>query len=317
MDNAWEGFNACLFAYGQTGSGKSYSIVGYGENKGIIPRTCEEIFRRIAEKAAKEGTKSQYSVSISMIEIYNEKVQDLFTKPEKRPKEGLKIREDPTKGVYVESAIFSPVNSYEEIEKQIEWGTVNRTIGSTNMNATSSRAHTVTQLVFKQKFFNDSGKPERELISNINLIDLAGSERASGTGATGDRLKEGANINKSLTMLGQVISALAKAQGGKSKEIVPYRNSKLTYILKPFLGGNAKTAMIAALSPANINYDETMSTLRYADGVKKIKNKAIVNESPQDKLIRELKEEIEKLRLGGGGAGGGGGGGANGEDVAR
>ena len=215
-----------------------------------------------------------------MIEIYNEKVQDLFTKPEKRPKEGLKIREDPAKGVYVESAIFSPVNSYEEIEKQIEWGTVNRTIGSTNMNATSSRAHTVTQLVFKQKFFNDAGKPERELISNINLIDLAGSERASGTGATGDRLKEGANINKSLTMLGQVISALAKAQGGKSKEIVPYRNSKLTYILKPFLGGNAKTAMIAALSPANINYDETMSTLRYADGVKKIKNKAIVNESP-------------------------------------
>ena len=184
---------------------------------------------------------------------------------------------------------------------------MNRTIGSTNMNATSSRAHTVTQLVFKQKFFNDAGKPERELISNINLIDLAGSERASGTGATGDRLKEGANINKSLTMLGQVISALAKAQGGKSKEIVPYRNSKLTYILKPFLGGNAKTSMIAALSPASINYDETMSTLRYADGVKKIKNKAVVNESPQDKLIRELKEEIEKLRQGGGGGGGGGG----------
>ena len=134
------------------------------------------------------------------------------------------------------------------------------------MNATSSRAHTVTQLVFKQKFFDANGKPERELVSNINLIDLAGSERASGTGATGDRLKEGANINKSLTMLGQVISALAKAaEGGKkSKEVVPYRNSKLTYILKPFLGGNAKTAMVAALSPASINYDETLSTLRYA-----------------------------------------------------
>lgn len=117
LDNAWDGFNACLFAYGQTGSGKSYSIVGYGENKGIIPRTCEEIFRRIAEKSAKEGGKSQYSVSISMIEIYNEKVQDLFTKPEKRPKEGLKIREDPEKGVYVQDAIFSPVSSYEEIEK--------------------------------------------------------------------------------------------------------------------------------------------------------------------------------------------------------
>ena len=134
------------------------------------------------------------------------------------------------------------------------------------MNATSSRAHTVTQLVFKQKFFDESGKPERELVSSINLIDLAGSERAAGTGATGDRLKEGANINKSLTMLGQVISALAKAAnaGGKSKEVVPYRNSKLTYILKPFLGGNAKTSMVAALSPASINYDETLSTLRYA-----------------------------------------------------
>ena len=118
-------------------------------------------------------------------------------------------------------------------------------------------------------------------------------------------------------MLGQVISALAKAQGGKSKEIVPYRNSKLTYILKPFLGGNAKTSMIAALSPASINYDETMSTLRYADGVKKIKNKAVVNESPQDKLIRELKEEIEKLKAGGGGGGGGGGAPINDEELKK
>ena len=257
----------------------------------------------------------QYAVSISMIEIYNEKVQDLFTKPEKRPKEGLNVREHPEKGVYVEGAVFVPVQSYAAISNQIDIGTENRTIGSTNMNATSSRAHTVTQLVFKQKFFDANGKPERELVSNINLIDLAGSERASGTGATGDRLKEGANINKSLTMLGQVISALAKqAEGGKkSKEVVPYRNSKLTYILKPFLGGNAKTSMVAALSPASINYDETLSTLRYAWQVKAIKNKAVINESPQEKLIRELKEEIEALRLGGAapgakGAGGGGGG---------
>ena len=195
------------------------------------------------------------------------------------------------------------------------------------MNATSSRAHTVTQLVFKQKFFDANGKPERELVSSINLIDLAGSERASGTGATGDRLKEGANINKSLTMLGQVISALAKAaEGGKkSKEVVPYRNSKLTYILKPFLGGNAKTSMVAALSPASINYDETLSTLRYAWQVKAIKNKAVVNESPAEKLIRELREEIEALRRGGavagpssssGGGGGGGAGDAGGADAA-
>ena len=180
------------------------------------------------------------------------------------------------------------------------------------MNATSSRAHTVTQIVFAQKYFDASGKPERELVSNINLIDLAGSERASGTGATGDRLKEGANINKSLTMLGQVISALAKKmEAGSSKIVVPYRNSKLTYILKPFLGGNAKTSMIAALSPASINYDETLSTLRYANQVKAIKNKAVINESPAEKLIRELKEEIEALRLGGAVAGAKGGGGGS------
>ena len=133
------------------------------------------------------------------------------------------------------------------------------------MNATSSRAHTVSQIVFKQRFMDENGNPERELVSSINLIDLAGSERASGTGATGDRLKEGANINKSLTMLGQVISALAKKAGGGSKnDVVPYRNSQLTFILKPFLGGNAKTSMVAALSPASINFDETKSTLVYA-----------------------------------------------------
>jgi kinesin family member 1 len=130
------------------------------------------------------------------------------------------------------------------------------------------------------------------------LIDLAGSERAGSTGATGDRLAEGANINKSLMILGKVISALAKNASG-AKMVVPYRESKLTHLLKPFLGGNAKTSMIAALSPASINYDETLGTLRYAWQVKAIKNNAVVNESPQDKLIRELKEEIEKLKAGG------------------
>lgn len=185
------------------------------------------------------------------------------------------------------------------------------------MNATSSRAHTVTQIVFKQKFFNEDGTPERELVSNINLIDLAGSERAGSTGATGDRLKEGANINKSLTMLGNVIRALAaKADGKAANTVIPYRDSKLTYILKPFLGGNAKTSMVAALSPASINYDETLSTLRYANQVKAIKNKAVVNENPQEKMIRELKEEIERLRKGGATAGGGGGGGDGGVDAA-
>jgi kinesin family member 1 len=150
------------------------------------------------------------------------------------------------------------------------------------MNATSSRAHTVSQIIFKQKVFSPEGVPERELVSSINLIDLAGSERAGSTGATGATLAEGANINKSLSVLGKVISTLAKNAGksGKNLPIVPYRESKLTYILKPFLGGNAKTSMVAALSPANVNYDETLGTLKYANQVKEIKNVAKINESP-------------------------------------
>lgn len=159
-----------------------------------------------------------------------------------------------------------PVSSYDEIYRQINIGTQNRTIGQTNMNATSSRAHTVTLITFSQKFFDHASKPLRALKSNINLIDLAGSERAESTGATGQRLKEGANINKSLMILGKVITALAEASSGKKTNfVIPYRESKLTFLLKPYLGGNAKTAMCAAISPADINYDETLSTLRYAN----------------------------------------------------
>ena len=166
------------------------------------------------------------------------------------------------------------------------------------MNATSSRAHTIVTIQFKQTFFDkDTGQPLNRKASNINLVDLAGSERAGSTGASGDRLKEGANINKSLSVLGKVIQTLAEKAGGKGKSvIVPYRESKLTRILQTNLGGNSKTAMIAALSPASVNYEETLSTLRYANQVKNIKNEAKVNESPQDKLIRELREENQKLK---------------------
>lgn len=198
-----------------------------------------------------------------MIQIYNEKVQDLLVPKSSKPKEDLQIREDPIRGVYVQDANEVPVSSYLEIQNQIDTGTSNRAIGQTNMNATSSRAHTVSTITFTQKFFADDGTPLNKRVSSINLVDLAGSERAGSTGATGSRLAEGANINKSLMILGKVISTLAKnASGGKM--VVPYRESKLTFILKPFLGGNAKTTMIAALSPASINYDETLSTLRYA-----------------------------------------------------
>ena len=175
------------------------------------------------------------------------------------------------------------------------------------MNATSSRAHTVTMLTFKQKFFDrEKGLPLNEKLSEINLVDLAGSERAASTGATGARLQEGSNINKSLMILGKCISILAqKCSGKNSAAVVPYRESKLTFILRNALGGNSKTTMIAALSPASVNYEETLSTLRYAWQVKSIRNEAKVNESPQEKLIRELREENEKLkRMAGGGAGG-------------
>mmetsp|Transcript_47391 Transcript_47391/g.122601 ORF Transcript_47391/g.122601 Transcript_47391/m.122601 type:complete len:1100 (-) Transcript_47391:1232-4531(-) len=292
LDNAFNGFNSCLFAYGQTGSGKSYSMVGYGNNKGIIPISCEELFNSIAEKT---GPLERYEVTVSMLEIYNEQVRDLLN-PKINPPGGLKIRENPKVGVFVDKLTPVPCTSYKEVEHQMEQGTLNRTVASTQMNATSSRAHTVFTVQFHQIKRDESTGKDMEKSSKINLVDLAGSERVSGTGASGDRLKEGANINKSLTMLGNVISALAEKSGGKKGVFVPYRNSALTRLLQDALGGNSKTIMIAALSPAHINYDETLSTLRYADRAKQIKNAAVVNENPTDKLIRELREENEKLK---------------------
>lgn len=177
----------------------------------------------------------------------------------------------------------------------MDYGYENRTIGSTLMNATSSRAHTIVTIEFKQCTFTAGKKNEK--ISVINLVDLAGSERSASTGATGDRLKEGCNINKSLLVLGNVINALADKATGKKKDILPpYRDSALTRILQNALGGNSKTVMICALSPASINYEETLSTLRYADRAKKIQNKAVVNESEHDKMVRMLKEENLDLK---------------------
>lgn len=292
LNNAFDGYHCCLFAYGQTGSGKSYSMVGYGKNKGIIPIVCEEIFKRIHTVESKS---LHCEVTASMLEIYNEQVQDLLKPPNERIKGGLKIREDPKSGVYVQDLSKFPCSSYEEISNILDKGNNNRTVAATQMNATSSRAHTVLTISFTQIIYDDSGRPFNRKQSNINLVDLAGSERASKTGASGDTLKEGSNINKSLSTLGRVITALANKSGG-SKEMVPYRESSLTRILQNALGGNSKTTMIAAISPATYNIEETLSTLRYAYQVKSIKNQAIVNETPQEKLIRELKEENERLK---------------------
>lgn len=302
LNNAYEGYNACLFAYGQTGSGKSYSMVGYGANKGIIVRACEEIFSRI--DANKEPC-MRAEVQISMLEIYNEQVQDLLMPIERRPKGGLKIRHTPQLGTFVQDLTKCPVDSYAAIQAKLDEGTSNRTVGATLMNATSSRAHTVLQISFRQVTIDaTTQEPVSQKCSEISLVDLAGSERAGSTGATGDRLKEGCAINQSLSALGNVISALADKAAGKLKpgQVVPYRDSALTRILQTALGGNSKTCMIAALSPATVNYEETLSTLRYADRVKQIKNDAVVNENPLEKLIRELRDENERLKraVGGG-----------------
>ncbi|KAL4229280.1 hypothetical protein ACF0H5_012320 [Mactra antiquata] len=291
LNNAWEGYNSTLFAYGQTGSGKSWSMVGYGVNKGIVPMYCDHLFQQINQKTA-EGSTHQYEVTFSMIEIYNENVQDLLDSS--NSKTALKVRQHPKMGFYADGVKEVPVGSYVEIEQRTEEGTRNRTVASTKMNATSSRAHTIVCIKFVQKSTNDAGE-EMAKTSVVNLVDLAGSERAESTGATGDRLKEGAAINQSLSSLGNCIAALADRASGKNTR-VPYRNSVLTKLLKNALGGNSKTIMIAALSPADINYDETLSTLRYADRAKQIKCSAKVNEDPTAALIRELQEENEKLK---------------------
>ncbi|XP_072032274.1 LOW QUALITY PROTEIN: kinesin-like protein KIF28P [Amphiura filiformis] len=292
LDNAWSGYNSTLFAYGQTGSGKSFSMVGYGVNRGIVPIFCDELFVGI-NKQKDSGSKTEFEVSFSMLEIYNEAVRDLLNPNSAKGSKGLRVREHPKKGFYVDQLKSVPVQSYAEIEDRMEEGTRNRTVAATQMNATSSRAHTIVGITFTQKSINDAGQ-EMAKTAICNLVDLAGSERADSTGATGQRLKEGIGINQSLSSLGNCIAALADQAGGK-KTKVPFRDSVLTKLLKNALGGNSKTVMIAALSPADINFDETLSTLRYADRAKQIKTQAVVNEDPTEKLIRELKEENQRL----------------------
>lgn len=268
-------------------------MVGYGGNRGIVPIACDEIFKRVN---ANDDVNLKYEVQFSMLEIYNEKVQDLLSDPKQKPPAGgLKVRESASGAVYVQGLSKHPVDSYDMIDQKMEEGYSNRSIGSTLMNQTSSRAHTIITIEFKQ--IKIEGNQKLEKFSVINLVDLAGSEKAGQTGAEGQRLKEGCAINKSLTVLGTCISVLAdKAMGKEKKTVVPYRDSALTRILQNALGGNSKTIMICAISPASINYEESVSTLRYADRAKKIQNKAVVNESAQDKLIRELRSENAKLK---------------------
>ncbi|XP_037088935.1 kinesin-like protein unc-104 [Pollicipes pollicipes] len=298
LDHAFQGYNVCIFAYGQTGAGKSYTMMGKAEHdqEGIIPRICRNLFQRVSNS---NDIDAQISVEVSYMEIYCERVRDLLNP---KNKSHLRVREHPLLGPYVEDLSKMAVTSYEDIRDLMDQGNKARTVAATNMNETSSRSHAVFTIIFAQKTCDPVSGVETEKVSKISLVDLAGSERADSTGAKGTRLKEGANINKSLTTLGKVISALAEVSSApaskkkKKAEFIPYRDSVLTWLLRENLGGNSKTAMVAALSPADINYDETLSTLRYADRAKQIMCKAVVNEDANAKMIRELREEISRLR---------------------
>ncbi|XP_050549692.1 kinesin-like protein unc-104 isoform X4 [Spodoptera frugiperda] len=296
LQHAFDGYNICIFAYGQTGAGKSYTMMGSGKDgqEGIIPQICKDLFRRIRQTTSDD---LKYSVEVSYMEIYCERVRDLLNP---KNKGNLRVREHPALGPYVEDLSKLAVTSYQDIYDLIDEGNKARTVAATNMNETSSRSHAVFTIFFTQQRHDQTTNLMSEKVSKISLVDLAGSERADSTGAKGTRLKEGANINKSLTTLGKVISALAeiasKSKKSKKADFIPYRDSVLTWLLRENLGGNSKTAMIAAISPADINFDETLSTLRYADRAKQIVCKAVVNEDANAKLIRELKEEILKLR---------------------
>ncbi|NXS55984.1 KIF1B protein, partial [Brachypteracias leptosomus] len=297
--HAFEGYNVCIFAYGQTGAGKSYTMMGKQEESqaGIIPQLCEELFEKINDNSNEEMS---YSVEVSYMEIYCERVRDLLNP---KNKGNLRVREHPLLGPYVEDLSKLAVTSYTDIADLMDAGNKARTVAATNMNETSSRSHAVFTIVFTQKKHDTETDLCTEKVSKISLVDLAGSERADSTGAKGTRLKEGANINKSLTTLGKVISALAEVcifslqtKKKKKTDFIPYRDSVLTWLLRENLGGNSRTAMVAALSPADINYDETLSTLRYADRAKQIKCNAVINEDPNAKLVRELKEEVTRLK---------------------
>ncbi|XP_059138921.1 kinesin-like protein KIF17 isoform X2 [Physella acuta] len=286
VEGVIEGYNGTIFAYGQTGCGKSFSMQGITDpptQKGIIPRAFAHIFESIS---IKQGVK--FLIHASYLEIYNEEIRDLLGKDVKAK---LELKEHPEKGVYVNGLSMHPVHNVAECERIMNRGWQNRSTGATLMNADSSRSHSIFSINMEMITQDEEGE-DHIRAGKLNLVDLAGSERQGKTGATGDRLKEATKINLSLSALGNVISALVD---GKSKHI-PYRDSKLTRLLQDSLGGNTKTMMVACLSPADNNYEESLSTLRYANRAKNIKNKPKINEDPKDALLRQYQEEIEKLK---------------------
>lgn len=288
LQNTFDGYNSCLFAYGQTGSGKTYTVMGNPSDEGIAPRMGQDIFQRV--KAAEKESK-EVIIEVSFLEIYNEKVRDLLN-PDPKGFDGkkLRVREHPKHGTFIEGLSQFVVTNARDLHDMVVVGNKMRTTGATQMNMESSRSHGILTIRVTQTAKDGALVTTRR--SLMNLVDLAGSERADKTGATGARLTEGSNINRSLSALGMVISLLAD---GKDKHI-PYRDSMLTWILKDTLGGNSMTTMLATISPASNNYEETISTLRYAECAKKIKNKAVVNESNNSEVIAALQKEIQDLK---------------------
>ncbi|XP_036703145.1 kinesin-like protein KIF3A isoform X3 [Balaenoptera musculus] len=287
IDSVLEGYNGTIFAYGQTGTGKTFTMEGVRavpELRGIIPNSFAHIFGHIAKA---EGD-TRFLVRVSYLEIYNEEVRDLLGKDQMQR---LEVKERPDVGVYIKDLSAYVVNNADDMDRIMTLGHKNRSVGATNMNEHSSRSHAIFTITIECSEKGVDGNMHVRM-GKLHLVDLAGSERQGKTGATGQRLREATKINLSLSTLGNVISALVD---GKSTH-VPYRNSKLTRLLQDSLGGNSKTMMCANIGPADYNYDETISTLRYANRAKNIKNKARINEDPKDALLRQFQKEIEELK---------------------
>uniref|UniRef100_A0A5K3FTZ0 Kinesin-like protein n=1 Tax=Mesocestoides corti TaxID=53468 RepID=A0A5K3FTZ0_MESCO len=287
VEGVTEGYNGTVFAYGQTGCGKSFTMQGVSTdpvNKGVIPRSFEHIFETTAAMS-----NVKYLIHASFLEIYNEEIRDLLGKDQKAK---CDLKEHPERGVFVAGLSMHKVKCVEDCKLIMDQGGKNRHVGATLMNADSSRSHSIFTIYLEMTVADEGTNTDHIRAGKLNLVDLAGSERQSKTNATGDRLKEATKINLSLSALGNVISALVDS----SSKHIPYRDSKLTRLLQDSLGGNTKTLMVACLSPADNNYDETLSTLRYANRAKNIKNKPTINEDPKDALLRQYQEEIARLK---------------------
>ncbi|KAJ6765704.1 KINESIN FAMILY MEMBER 1A [Salix purpurea] len=303
VDNCMGGYNSCMFAYGQTGSGKTHTMLGdieegtrrHSVNCGMTPRVFEYLFSRIQkEKEVRKDEKIKFTCKCSFLEIYNEQILDLLDPSSTN----LQIREDVKKGVYVENLKEIEVASARDVLQQLIQGAANRKVAATNMNRASSRSHSVFTCIIESKWESQGVIHHR--FARLHLVDLAGSERQKSSRAEGERLKEATNINKSLSTLGLVIMNLVSISNGKPHH-VPYRDSKLTFLLQDSLGGNSKTIIIANISPSLCCSLETLSTLKFAQRAKFIKNNAIVNEDASGDVIvmrlqiQQLKKEVSRL----------------------